>query len=159
MHWSGRKATVHPSIPSWRRHTFHCSRRVTMFAKLRLPAMIFLIFVSSGCVRARGIAAVPMTGSPLIRIAELPGDDSGNDSSFSHACAMRLRESKSGQEYLLIRSNTQTTTEKTGNRTETSLVSATGDYAAISENPQLARLRVDCTSSRIIERLPAPNAR
>ena len=127
-------------------------------AKLRLPATILLIFVSSGCVSARGIEPVLTTDPALTRIAELPGADSGNESaSFSHACAMVLREPKSGQEYLLVRSNTQTAVAKTGNRTETSLVSATGDYAAMSENPPQARLRVDCTSSRIIERLPAPN--
>ena len=133
-------------------------------AKLRLPATILLIFVSSGCVSARGIEPVLTTDPALTRIAELPGADSGSDSdAFRHACAMMLREPKSGQEYLLIRSNTQTTAAKTGNGTETSLVSATGDYAAMSENrpqaPPLARLRVDCTSSRIMERLPAPNTR
>lgn len=120
------------------------------------PVATLLMVGSVACASRKGLEVVP--DATLARIAELPGADTGNISgSFSNACAMVLEEPKSGQQYLLIRSNTKTRATKKGSGTVTSLVSATGDYAAMPENPPQAGLRVDCASSRILDRLPAPN--
>lgn len=139
---------------------------------MRLPnilvaAALVLLCVSSGCARGIGSSHVPASDSQLVRMAELPERGDYGDpqpAAFATACAMLLRDAKTGQKYLLTRSYTRTTVATSGNSTTMSLASATGEYAPVLadnslQTPRLAQLRVDCTSSRIIDRTSAPNTR
>lgn len=136
-------------------------------ARLRSSAVLLLAFTSTGCVPPRNIRQATSPASTVVRVAELPEaqTSSGTQSDpFANACAMLVRDANSGQEYLLTRSEIRTTSERAGSTTSTSLVRATGEYAPVVAGdregvPLIARLRVDCTSSRVLAKLPAPNTR
>ncbi len=127
---------------------------------IRRPAALLLAVAAPACARPARGAPVPRPGTHLERVAELPAAPAAP---FGRACAMRLRDAATGREYLIVRSETRTTAAAgaAGASTAVALASAVGDYAPVSADgppgPPVARLRVDCATSRVLSAL-APGA-
>ncbi|AHG92807.1 hypothetical protein J421_5272 (plasmid) [Gemmatirosa kalamazoonensis] len=110
-----------------------------------------------------------MPGTRLARVAELPtppGVPVGpGTSGFDRACAMRLRDTVTGQEYLLMRSEITHDSRRSQGVTTGVLRSALGEYAPTSasgttgerartEPASAARVRADCTTSQVMAAAP-----
>ena len=122
---------------------------------LRLTSRSIFAGVVLACGRPARVASSPAVGARLERVAEQPGPST---STFDRACATRLRDSATGREYLLTRSEILHDTRHTDSVTTSVLRRAVGEYAPIVEGargPDSARVRVDCTTSQVL----APDAR
>lgn len=119
--------------------------------------MLLCLLATTGCVRASRATLTPTVGARLERAAELPAQSATGGMqapAFARACAMRLRDARTGREYQIVRSEVQTTERQADSVTTTTLARAVADYDAVRADAPTgtpsARLRVDCITSRVL---------
>lgn len=123
---------------------------------VRRSTLLLLALAAAACSRSsrpRG----PQTGTQLERSAELPAVPSSAgapDAAFSRACAGRLRDPKTGREYLLLHSEIERRVTESDTLVSSALARAVGDYGPVpaegSTAQASAQLRVDCRTSRVL---------
>jgi hypothetical protein len=132
-----------------------------MRSRLRSPRPLtaILLPVLAACGQsARPEALAP--GTLLARVAELPAapgvPPAPGTPGFDRACATRLRDTATGREYLLMRSEITHDSRRSESVATAVLRSALGEYAptgapdASGGRVSAERVRVDCTTSRVV---------
>ena len=106
---------------------------------------------------ARAQASWPSSGTHLARIEDASIPPTSDIA--SSACARRLRDPRTGREYMLRHSSAQTsvTQHQSGatTNTTTQLLRAVGDYARVELKGDTLSTRVvavDCVTSRVVAR-------
>jgi hypothetical protein len=122
-----------------------------------IAASAVLLACTARGAHAQAAASWPSAGTRLVRIEE-PSTPATPDAP-SEACARRLRDPRTGREYLLRHSSAKRDVARqeagTTTTTTTRLLDAVGDYGRIELKGDTLSTRlvtVDCTTSRVVAR-------
>ena len=131
---------------------------------MNFSALVLAVLSFGACTPREKASLVPPVGRQLVRVALEPGSPlkvGRAGSGFGDTCANVLRDSKTGYEYLLVRSKVATSRSKTSTIDSGTVLSAVGYYAAVVINEPgvapKADFEVNCSISRVITVLGAPN--
>jgi len=122
-----------------------------------IAALASLLASAARSAHAQTVSSWPRAGTPLVRGEETSMSPTSDISSA--ACAPRLRDPRTGREYMLKHSSVRTTVAQhqsgATTHTTTRLLRAVGDYARLEAKGDTLSTRVvavDCTTSRVVTR-------
>jgi len=120
-----------------------------------IAALVTLHVCLAGRAHAQAADSWPSAGAQLVRVAD-PSMPPSSDLASS-ACAMRLRDPRTGREYLVRHSTAQTEIAPHDaaptTSTTTRLLHAVGEYARVEQKGDTLSTRVmtvDCLNSRVL---------
>jgi hypothetical protein len=134
--------------------------------KFILSMFSIAVTIVPGVASSQGSTGSPPVGRTLVKAPAEPGNPypaGPPGSGFGDTCALQLRDSTTGERYLLIRSRVATARSGTPSIDSGTVILAVGYYAPMPAQPSSglpkAEFQVDCLKSRLIATPLAPDTR